>query len=116
MAKLLQLIDDVVANTFTVDTGITSIGRHPDNSIQIDEGSVSGRHAQLSVSANPDFPEYIECHIEDLGSTNGTLVNGEAIAGKVLLHHGDKVSVAYNQFRFDNDSEAPLAKTMHILK
>jgi pSer/pThr/pTyr-binding forkhead associated (FHA) protein len=67
---------DLVEETYT-------IGRSPDNSIQLDDTSVSGRHAELAVVAE-------SCYLKDLGSTNGTLVNGQAVTG-VQLRAGDKI-------------------------
>ncbi|GAB3109052.1 FHA domain-containing protein [Aestuariicella hydrocarbonica] len=116
MAFLQQLIDDVVVNSIELTSGELTIGRHPDNGLQIEDGSVSGRHAQISINANPDFPEFSEASIEDLGSTNGTYVNDQPVNGKMPLKHGDSIRVAYNQFRFEQDEDTPLAKTMHILK
>ncbi len=116
MAKLLQLVDDVVANRFEVESGVLSIGRHPDNNVQIEDGSVSGHHARIRVCPNPDFPDYTEYFLEDLGSTNGSFVNDAKVQAAVQLHHGDIIRIAYNLFRFDLEASPSLAKTMHILK
>jgi predicted component of type VI protein secretion system len=65
-----------------VDASIT-IGRSPENAIQLDDISVSGRHAELSLSEQT-------CHLRDLDSTNGTLVNGEPVT-QVTLRAGDRI-------------------------
>jgi pSer/pThr/pTyr-binding forkhead associated (FHA) protein len=67
---------DLVEETYT-------IGRSPENSIRLDDTSVSGRHAQLVLVAE-------NCYLKDLGSTNGTLVNGQA-ATEVQLRAGDRI-------------------------
>jgi len=60
-----------------------TIGRSPENSICLDDISVSSRHAELTMAGDI-------CHLKDLGSTNGTLVNGEPIT-TVQLRAGDRV-------------------------
>jgi pSer/pThr/pTyr-binding forkhead associated (FHA) protein len=67
---------DLVEETYT-------IGRSPENSIRLDDTSVSGRHAELVVVAE-------NCYLKDLGSTNGTLVNGKAVT-EVSLSAGDRI-------------------------
>jgi pSer/pThr/pTyr-binding forkhead associated (FHA) protein len=65
-----------------VDETVT-IGRSPDNSIRLEDVSVSGRHAELMLVGE-------SCYLKDLGSTNGTLVNGEPITS-VQLRAGDRI-------------------------
>jgi pSer/pThr/pTyr-binding forkhead associated (FHA) protein len=54
-----------------VEESVT-IGRSRENAICLDDISFSGRHAELTLAGDI-------CHLKDLGSTNGTLVNGEPI-------------------------------------
>ncbi|UTA49193.1 FHA domain-containing protein [Simiduia sp. 21SJ11W-1] len=115
MAQLAQLIDDVVVNKFDLAAEPLTIGRHPDNRVQIDDGAVSGRHAVVSLNANPDFPDFQEVIIEDLGSTNGTRVNGERISGRVQLHAGDVVKIGWNEFKLIDHKAKNLASTVHML-
>jgi pSer/pThr/pTyr-binding forkhead associated (FHA) protein len=56
-----------------------TIGKDEDNGICIPETTISGRHAAI-CTANGSFV------IEDLGSTNGTLVNGQKIERRVITH------------------------------
>lgn len=63
----------------------TTVGRNPENSIAINDGFVSGSHAEISFNQGAWW-------LMDLGSTNGTQVNGQPIQGKVQLHQGDIVS------------------------
>jgi predicted component of type VI protein secretion system len=67
---------DLVEETYT-------IGRSPENSIPLQDTSVSGRHAELVVVAE-------NCYLKDLGSTNGTVVNGQPIT-EVQLRTGDRI-------------------------
>src|SRR4051794_23917906 len=60
-----------------------TIGRAPENSIRFDDTSVSGRHAELVVVGG-------NCYLKDVGSTNGTVVNGQPIK-EVQLRAGDRI-------------------------
>src|SRR5271170_597285 len=62
------------------------IGRSSDLDMVLVEDMVSRRHAKISSSEADVF-------IQDMGSTNGTFVNGEKIAGRALLHEGDRILV-----------------------
>jgi hypothetical protein len=63
---------------------VTSIGRDPDNAVMIPDPRVSSRHARLVRRGG-------QWWIEDLGSTNGTLVNGAPVAGPARLRDSDMV-------------------------
>ncbi len=115
MAILAQLVDGVVAQRFEIDSPL-SIGRLAQNDIVIDEPSVSSQHAVIECKANPDFPTVLEFFIRDLGSTNGTEVNGEKITEEQILHHQDEVKIAWNSFKFLDDDSLNLSKTVHILE
>ncbi len=115
MAILTQLVDGVVAQKFEINERL-SIGRLGQNDIVIDDSSVSSQHAVIERKVNPDFPEVVEYQLSDLGSTNGTQVNGEKITSAVLLHHQDEITVAWNQFKFLDEDAVNLSKTVHILE
>ena len=66
-----------------VDEMIT-VGRVSENSVQIDDVSVSSRHAQLAALGNGSY------QLTDLNSTNGTRVNGAAVT-EAALRNGDRV-------------------------
>lgn len=71
------------------------IGLDPACSVHLGDMLVSRRHAVLRTNEDG------ECWIEDLGSRNGTFVNGEQLTGKArLLKDGDRISVAFFEFRF----------------
>lgn len=115
MAQLIQLIDDVVANKFELSQTALELGRHPDSHIQLDDAAVSARHARVRVKTNEHFPQFHEYYLEDLGSTNGTFVNERQVEGSQRLHHNDRVRIAWNQFKFVDDDEQTLERTLHIL-
>ncbi len=116
MAILAQLIDDVVANRFEIKGKTLNLGRHPKNDIQIDEQAVSSRHANISVIPNAHFPEYQEFYLDDLDSTNGTFINDVRISERTRLHNNDVIRLAWNKFKFLDDMESHLEKTVHMLK
>jgi pSer/pThr/pTyr-binding forkhead associated (FHA) protein len=62
------------------------IGRSSDLDMVLVEDMVSRRHAKISSTES-------EVYIQDMGSTNGTFVNGEKIAGRAQLHEGDRILV-----------------------
>lgn len=64
-----------------------TIGRDPGADLTLDDAGVSRRHARLSL-ADGDGPV-----IEDLGSSNGTFVNGERVGGKRRLADGDEIRI-----------------------
>ncbi|MFZ9628604.1 MAG: FHA domain-containing protein [Ilumatobacteraceae bacterium] len=66
-------------------TGLTRLGRHPDSEIQLDDITVSRRHAEIEHTARG----YV---VRDAGSLNGTYVNGRRVEEEVLVH-GDEVQV-----------------------
>ena len=67
---------------FRLDRPVTSAGRHPDNNIVADDTTVSHRHAEFHCKRG-------EFRIVDVGSLNGTYVNGEPIHSAVLTNGDD---------------------------
>jgi phage tail-like protein len=79
------------AAEFEIPIGITTIGRDADNSIQLDDRTVSRHHARLECISG-------ECDITDLESSNGTSVNKVKISPKtpVPLKHQDRIGLGPN--------------------
>jgi pSer/pThr/pTyr-binding forkhead associated (FHA) protein len=70
---------------FLLDSNVTTVGRHPDADIFLDDVTVSRRHVQfLKVPAGFE--------ITDSGSLNGTYVNGDRV-DSVVLRTGDEVQI-----------------------
>ncbi len=82
--------------------GHNSLGRHPSNSIQLLEKIVSKEHC--TIEQRPDG-----FYLRDLGSLNGTYVNGERVQGMRPLKHGDDIALGATRARFDDGSGMPLA-------
>ena len=72
MAKLILSMDGLVLKEIPLSKERMSIGRKASNDIQIDNLAISGEHAAVVTILNDSF-------LEDLNSTNGTLVNGDVI-------------------------------------
>ncbi len=83
-ACVLQIYGGTLGRRYEFDGRDYVIGRDPDNDISVDLTTVSRRHARL-------FKKDGEAWVEDLGSTNGTLVNDEPIDGPRQLHNGDQL-------------------------
>jgi predicted component of type VI protein secretion system len=80
-----------------VDETVT-IGRSPENSIRLEDVSVSGRHAEFLLVGE-------SCHLKDLNSTNGTLVNG-ALVTSVQLRAGDRIRFGKVEAHYECDVAA----------
>jgi pSer/pThr/pTyr-binding forkhead associated (FHA) protein len=74
---------------------VTTIGRAPDNTIVLDDSSVSGRHAQVQREGEV-------YRLKDLNSTNGTRVNGETI-NETALRIGDRLRFGKIEAHFAAD-------------
>lgn len=72
----------------------TVIGRHPSCDVMIPESAVSRQHAAIVVDGSGDDGVVT---VEDLGSRNGTLLNGRAISAPQRFHVGDELSVGGQQ-------------------
>jgi len=95
--------------TVGVAPGDTTIGRDPDNGIWIDAPGVSRRHARVRVSANGDA---LSATIEDVGSTNGTFVDGRRVTSPVGLDDAQSIRIgdAMLTFRTRSRANAPTKK------
>jgi Nif-specific regulatory protein len=72
-------------------TGSLTVGRGPDNGIVVDEEGVSRRHVELTARADG-------LAVRDLGSTNGTFLNGSRVQ-EAVLRAGDSLLVGRSVFR-----------------
>jgi len=92
MAKLILSMDGLILKEYTLAKERTTIGRKPHNDIQIDNLAVSGEHAVVVSILNDSF-------LEDLGSTNGTLVNGQPIK-KHFLQNNDVIELGKYKLKY----------------
>ena len=84
MAKLILISSDT-RQEFELGA-FNSIGRHPDNTIQVLDRIISKEHAQIHRKPDGSFM------LKDLGSLNGTYVRGERV-GEHTLHDGDEIAL-----------------------
>lgn len=97
--RLIVLDGPLAGRTIPVSGETVSIGREHDCTIPLNDGGASRHHCEIRLSAGG-------AGIRDLGSRNGTLVNGSAIES-VALRHGDEIRVGSSRFLFENDEEEP---------
>lgn len=79
MPKLIASIDGVVVKEVQLTKDRTTMGRRPYNDVVLDNLAVSGEHAAIQMKSGV-------ATLEDLGSTNGTYVNGKPIRKQALVH------------------------------
>ena len=70
------------------------LGRSADSDIPLEDSFASSAHARL-------VPQGDTMVLEDLGSTNGTYLNGEPLRGPQPLHVGDKIRIGDSEFTFE---------------
>jgi adenylate cyclase len=116
MARLVFRRDGIQQGIDLLD--FNTLGRHPDNSIQVLDQSISRMHCQLRRQGH----QFV---VRDLDTRNGTFVNGERVVGERLLRHGDELEVGSWRATFDSfdapgrssappvpiEPEAPLSDT-----
>lgn len=93
MAKIV-LLQEGQAVPFDLSVAETVIGRHPECTFQINSNMVSRKHAKV-VKSGEQFV------VEDLGSGNGTFVNGKKIEGPTVLTHDDRIKLGPILLRFE---------------
>jgi len=92
MPRLVLSLDGVVLREVNLAKERTTIGRRSHNDVVIDNLAVSGEHAVIFASGE-------DVYLEDLGSTNGTTVNGQPIK-KHLLQSGDVVDIGKYRLKY----------------
>jgi pSer/pThr/pTyr-binding forkhead associated (FHA) protein len=97
MAKLQFSLDGNSLGQFELDKERMTIGRRPTNDIHIDNLAVSGDHAAIVTIGGNSF-------LEDLNSTNGTMVNGKPVKKHVLLHR-DQIEFGKYQLTYLNETQ-----------
>ena len=100
MAKLILSMDGLVLKEIALTKERMTLGRRASNDIQIDNLAISGEHAAVVTILNDSF-------LEDLNSTNGTLVNGQPIK-KHFLKNGDVVELGKYKLKYVTE-QAPAA-------
>ncbi len=94
----LRVIESGASNLSKGDSlpllGVNSLGRNPESSLPVFDESVSGEH--LLVSYDGEM-----WRAEDLGSTNGTYVNGQRLQKSTVLTYGDLVQLGRTKLKLE---------------
>jgi pSer/pThr/pTyr-binding forkhead associated (FHA) protein len=110
MAVLNLLVDDVVVKSFALEKSGITIGRSPDCDIQIEESSVSSKHARIEMLPNPIVAALTDIFIEDLDSMNGIYVNDEQVS-RQIIQNKDRIRIAFTEFILVTDVTGNLSRT-----
>lgn len=93
---------------FLVEGQHAVLGRHPDCDVVLDVAAVSRHHAKIIHETGRYF-------LEDLGSRNGTFINGQMIHGRAALQEGDQVGICDLAFHFHLDQDESTGSIMPLL-
>jgi pSer/pThr/pTyr-binding forkhead associated (FHA) protein len=102
MAVLVVKFEDSVLRTVPVLDGPITIGRAPDNSIAIDNVSISTHHARIEIQQG-------QLILSDLGSLNGTFINAQRVKS-ATLKDGDVISIGKHSIYVDEMDRTELAR------
>jgi hypothetical protein len=91
---VLVLVDDSNVDVTYALIANNRIGRAADNSLVLQDETASAHHARLSFHEG-------QWWLEDLGSRNGTAVNGIALEGPLVLTYGDQIAFGRVEFRME---------------
>ena len=97
MAKLILRFEQNILKEVSLTQDTLTIGRLPDNTLQIDNLAVSAHHAKIYW----DHDHYV---VEDLGSLNGTYVNNQRV-GKATLKSGDQMTIGKHFVQFKDEGQ-----------
>lgn len=103
MKKSKPYLTDPSKNEHNLQAEVTKLGRGIENEIVIISKRASREHAHIRTNGRRTF-------LDDLGSTNGTYLNGERVLGSVQLRDGDEISIGEVTFIF-HDPESTTRET-----
>lgn len=95
MPKQVSVIVQKTGQKIPLKTNKVKIGRDPTNQVVVADDTFASRHHAWITFEDSDF------WIEDLGSTNGTLLNGHPVVKRQILSTGDKVRVGHTELTFE---------------
>jgi len=96
---LVALAGELLATPIPLEQTEVTLGRALEAHVRVNDAKASRLHAAIIAETDPDSGETV-FKIRDLKSTNGTLVNGRTIT-EARLHHGDKILIGAQLFRFE---------------
>ncbi|WP_341903711.1 FHA domain-containing protein [Polaromonas sp. YR568] len=99
MPQLIASVEGVEIKHVYLQKDRTTLGRKPYNDIVLDNLVVSGEHCAFDLQGIADV------YIEDLGSTNGTYINGQMIKSRQLLRNNDVITIGNFRVQYLSSSE-----------
>lgn len=105
MPRVVLTHEGAVLKEYPLDKERITIGRKPQNDIQLDDPTVSGQHASILMLQN--------AYIEDMNSTNGVLLNGKKVTRR-QLNHGDIIKIGRHELKFIDDNAEEFESTVII--
>ncbi|MFJ2566577.1 FHA domain-containing protein [Streptomyces sp. NPDC087568] len=98
--QLIVTSGRIAGRTFNIPAGYCEIGRLPRSGILLDEDGVSRRHAAMTRTGR-------QVVVKDLGSMNGTYVNGRRLNGPLALADGDRLRIGQAELRLSCPGSRP---------
>src|SRR5713226_1912839 len=102
MPRLTLVVERKPVHVYDLGTFVTNIGRAEDMQIVIDNVSVSRRQAQIRLEDDGSWT------VQDLGSSNGTFLNGERLTAAQRLKRGDEISFGKFSLFFETSVTEPV--------
>src|SRR5437870_2857228 len=93
-AKLVCMAGPSAGQEFSLDLDDLTLGRSPDNAICLPDPSVSRQHVRVRRMRGG-------WAVSDMGSGNGTTVNGQTLEGESMLRVGDVITLGDTELRYD---------------
>jgi len=114
MAKLTLSYNGVTLREYQLSGSRVSVGRRSDNNIRLDDPTVSGTHAIISLKPDPYLEGAIVATLVDFNSTNGVFVDGERVKQQ-RLNSGDVIRIGQHELQFDQQNSFDATQTAVIL-
>ncbi|SCZ50132.1 FHA domain-containing protein [Thiohalomonas denitrificans] len=100
--SLVVRLGGVTVREYPLENTRLTIGRRSDNQLQLDDSAVSGVHAEILLEPSPFLEGYREPYLVDIGSTNGTTVNGSRI-DRYRLIPGDRIRIGAHELLYQEE-------------
>ncbi|MFN2511986.1 MAG: GGDEF domain-containing protein [Pyrinomonadaceae bacterium] len=113
--SLVSLRGELLAVSIPLERDEVTLGRALEADVRVNDSRASRLHARIKTEHDPLSGE-LRFKITDLGSTNGTLVNGRLLT-EAILNEGDKIAIGDHLFRFDmlDDIDREFQQQIHRL-
>jgi diguanylate cyclase (GGDEF)-like protein len=109
---LVSLRGELLATPIPIERDMVTLGRALEADVRLNDSKASRLHARISAEVDASSGE-TAFKIQDLGSTNGTLVNGKLVT-ETVLKNGDKILIGEHLFRFEMLDEIDREFQQHI--